>query len=206
MTRQQLANRAGVSWATVVHVEIGEPGVQVDTLCAVGEAAGLDIVLRAYPGRPPSLHDTGQLEHVRLLMGQAHGQWHPHVELAVGPHGQAIDLAFFGAAEIQAHEVERMASDFQAQLRRADEKRLALAASHQRPVRLVMVIEDTARNRAAMAPHLEVVRTRLPATSGEVLASLRSGQPLGQDGLLWFRPRRFRSPRSRSGEANPHAS
>jgi hypothetical protein len=57
----------------------------------------------------------------------------------------------------------------------------------------VMVIEDTARNRAAVAPHLELVRTRLPATPSEVLASLRSGGPLGRDGLLWFRPRRFRA-------------
>lgn len=206
MTRQQLAHRAGVSWATVVHVEMGEPGVQVDTLCAVGEAAGLDVVLRAYPGRPPSLRDTGQLEHVRLLVGLTHGQWQPQVELAVGPHGQAIDLAFFGATEIQAHEVERMASDFQAQLRRSDEKRLTLAAQHQRPVRLVMVIEDTARNRTAVAPHLDVVRARLPATSREVLASLRSGTPLGRDGLLWFRPRRFRPPGSQSSEAWPHPS
>lgn len=193
MSRQRLADRAGVSWATVVNVEMGRPGIRVDTLCAVAEAVGLDIVLRAYPGRSPSLHDSGQLEHVRLLLGQAGDQWQPEIELAVGQHGLAIDLALFGASEIQAHEVERMASNFQAQLRRADEKRLALAAGHQRPVRLVMVIEDTARNRAAVAPHLELVRTRLPATPSEVLASLRSGGPLGRDGLLWFRPRRFRA-------------
>lgn len=206
MTRQQLADRAGVSWATVVHVEIGQPGIQVSTLCAVGEAAGLDIVLRAYPGRSPSLHDTGQLQQVRILMTQAHRQWQPQIEVAVGPHGQAIDMVLFGAAEIQAHEVERMATDFQAQLRRADEKRMALAAKHQRPVRLVMVIEDTTRNRAAVAPHLDVVRARLPAGPREVLASLRSGGPLGKDGLLWLRARRFRSPEPGSSEGKAHGS
>lgn len=201
MTRQQVARRAGVSWATVVNVEIGEPGVQIDTLCAVGEAVGLDIVLRAYPGRQPTLRDTGQLQYAELLVAQAHDRWQPQVELAVGQHGEAVDLALFGSHEIQDYEIETLATDFQRQLRRADQKRLLLAAQHRRPVRLVLAIRDTPANRAALAPHMAVIRTNLPAGSREILASLRSGEPLGRDGLVWFRPRRLRAVTSQSSEA-----
>lgn len=159
-------------------------------MTAVAEAAGLDLVIRAYPGRPPSLRDTRQLGLAEVLCAQAHPSWRPAIELGVGDHGEAIDLCFFGASEIVACEIERMALDGQAQYRRANGKRLTLAARHQRPVRLVMVFEDTSRNRSALKPHIDLVRISLPAGSREILAALRAGRPLDSDGLLWLRPRR----------------
>lgn len=200
-TRQQLASRAGVSWATELRVELGEPGIRLDTMCAVAEAAGLDVVLRAYPGKQPSLRDTGQLEQVEWLIAQADRYWVPEIELAVGPHGEAIDAVFFATTEIHAYEVERTVGDWQDQNRRADGKRQMLAAQHGRPVRLVVAIEDTVRNRNVLAPHASVIRAALPAGSREVFASLRSGQPLGRDGLLWVRRRRVRRPVAQSIEA-----
>ena len=187
MTIQQAAHRAGIGWATYARLEAGDPHARLMTMCAAGEAIGLDLVLQAYPGRPPSLRDTGQLELANWLCGQAHPSWQPAVELLVGDHGESIDTAFFGASEILANEIERMAADFQGQYRRADRKREILAAQHQRPVRLILTIEDTRRNRAAIEPHLAFIRTVLPAGSREVLRALRTGQPLGRDGLLWVR-------------------
>jgi transcriptional regulator with XRE-family HTH domain len=204
LTRQQVADRAGVSWATEAAIELGQPGVRLATLCAVTEAVGLDLVLRTYVGRQPSLRDIGQLEHAQLLVSVAHRLWKPELELSVGPRGEAIDLAFFGQSEILDCEIERMAGDFQSQYRRDDAKRLALGAQHQRPVRLVMAVEDTARNRVAVAPYEGLIRTALPAGSREVLSSLRSGEPLGRDGLLWLRPRRFRAPQAHFDEATTH--
>lgn len=195
-----------MSWDTVMNVEMGEPGVQIDTLCAVGEAVGLDVVLRVYPGRQPTLRDIGQLEYAEMLVSQAHDRWQPQVELAMGQHGEAIDVVLFGPDEIQAIEIETMAADYQRQWRRADQKRLALAAQHQRPVRLVLAFRDTPANRSALEPHLAVIRTTLPAGSRHVLASLRSGEPLGRDGILWFRPRRLRAAAARSGETTAHVS
>ena len=81
-SRAEASRRAGVSPDTERRVEHGDPGIHIDTLCAVGEAVGLDIVIQAYDGRPPSLRDTGQLliaDHLRVH--RAHG-----VEYAVrGP-------------------------------------------------------------------------------------------------------------------------
>jgi DNA-binding XRE family transcriptional regulator len=202
MSRRQVAAQAGVSWATEVAIELGQPGARLDTICAVTESVGLDLVLRTYPGRQPSLRDTGQLEYAELLVRLAHQLWKPEIELSVGPHGESVDVAFFGQVEILDVEIERMAADFQDQYRRGDAKRQMLGALHQRPVRFVMAIEDTQRNRRAVAPHAGLIRTALPSGTREILACLRTGAPLGRDGLLWVRRRRFRADASQSIERN----
>lgn len=190
-SRAEMSRRAGVSPDTARRVEHGEPGIHVDTLCAVGEAVGLDIVIQTYDGRPPSLRDTGQLlvaEHLRSL---AHAVWSVQFELLAGEHGEAADAGFFGPIEIIDTEIDRRLLDFQRQYRRNARKRDWIAALHQRPVRLVMVVEDTEYNRLAVQPHAAFIASVLPAGSREVLRSLRSGLPLGRDGLLWIRRRRL---------------
>ena len=191
MTSQQVAARAGVSWSTVARVQLGDPGTAIDTVAAVAEAVGLELVLRAYPGRQPSLRDSGQLALAEELVRQLGSAWQPALEVPAGEHGQATDLVLFGAQEIITCEIERMAVDLQAQYRCADRKRRLLSAAHRRPVRLVLLLEDTRRNRAAVEPHLPALQSLLPAATREVLAGLRGGRPVGRDGLVWLRqPRR----------------
>jgi transcriptional regulator with XRE-family HTH domain len=197
-THQDVARRSGVAWDTEVRVEDGDPGVGINTLCAVAGAVGLDLTVRAYPGKQPSLRDTGQLELAEVLRSQAHLSWQVQVEVIAGEHGRAIDLVLFRADEIVVTEIERMATDFQAQYRRANQKREALANQHRRSVRLVMAVEDTQRNRAALEPHRTFVASVLPAGSREILNAVRAGHALGRDGLLWIR-RRPALPRSVSG-------
>jgi transcriptional regulator with XRE-family HTH domain len=191
-TRDEVAARAGVSPDSVRRVEHGDPHVQLNTLCAVGEAIGVDIVLRAYPGRAPAFRDTGQLGVQGLIRASAHESWHAQVEVRAGDHGEAIDLCLFGPTEILAVEVDRLLLDFQDQYRRNALKREFLTERHRRPVRLVMVTLDTDRNRRAVQPHRTFIESVLPARSREVLASLRTGRPLARDGLLWVRPDRLR--------------
>lgn len=187
MSRRRAGLRAGVSWSTQLRVELGDPNIGLQTLCAVAEAVGLDVVLQSYPGRQPSLRDTGQLVLGEQLVKRAHASWHPTFELVVGQHTESIDLALFGPEEILAVEIERRMSDFQAQYRRAETKRQLLAERHQRPVRLVLAIEDTRRNRQAMERHDIVVETALPAGTREVFGALRSGRPLRRNGVVWVR-------------------
>lgn len=187
LSGRRVAVRAGVSSSTEARVELGDPNLTISTMCAVAEAVGLDIVIRVYEGRGPSLRDTGQLALAQLLCAQAHAAWQPNIEHLVGQHGESIDLAIFGGQEIWAAEIERMATDFQAQYRRADRKRETLASLHQRAVRLVIALEDSRRNRLALEPHLAFIRSALPAGSREILTALRSGRPLGRDGLMWLR-------------------
>lgn len=189
MTREQVSARAGVSSDTERRIERGEMGVQVDTLCAVAEAVGLDIVLSAYPGKQPRLRDSAHLQIAEIVVRQVHRSWEPRFELTAGEHGEAIDIGLFGPAEIIDAEIERRFEDFQHRYRRCAKKRDWLAAHHQRPVRLVIVVEDTPRNRAALRPHTSFIGSVLPAGTREVLRALRIGQPLGNDGLLWIRRR-----------------
>src|SRR5690606_31071832 len=150
-------------------------------------AAGLDLVLQAYEGSAVSLRDTGQMEIAEAIRRTASAAWRGVTEVAAGPYGRSADLVFYGPEEVIHMEIERGAADFQAQERSAKRKREALAAGESRPVRLVLVIEDARANRAAMEPHAALVRSQYPAGSREVLAALRSGRPLGRDGLLWVR-------------------
>jgi hypothetical protein len=125
-----------------------------------------------------------------MLSSLAHSAWAPRrLELRAGDHGEAVDIGFLSATEISATEIDRLLIDFQDRHRHNDQKRQRLAAHHQRPVRLVMVLEDTARNRGAVKPHAAFISTVLPAGTREVLAALKTGRPLGRDGLVWIRRR-----------------
>lgn len=193
LTRQHVVRLSGLSWSTIARVELGDSGATIATLCRIGQAVGLDVVLRGYPGPRPTLRDRGQLALADQLVNVAHATWQPVVELAVGEHGEAIDLAFFGPIEIVAVEIERLIADFQAQYRRADAKRQRLSSLHRRPVRLVLAVEDRRPNRAALVEHRGVTNVALPAGSRAVMEAFRSGKPLGRDGLLWVRRRPFAS-------------
>lgn len=195
ISRRELARRAGVARATIARIDDADPSMQVDTLAAVLAAANLDMVLQAYEGGGSSLRDTGQMEIAEVIRVPASSNWRPVTEVAAGPFGRSADLVLYGAQEVIHVEIERGAADFQAQERSAKRKREALAAGEARPVRLVLAIEDTRRNREVMGPHEALVRSQYPASSREIMAALRSGRPLGRDGLLWVRrpPRRRRS-------------
>ncbi len=168
----------------------GDPSATIASLCVVAQAVGIDVVLRSYPGRGPSLRDTGQLEMAELIRAVADPSWNVALEVPAGDRGEAIDLVLFGSREIIVVEIDRMLVDFQAQYRRNVRKRDHLAARHQRPVRLVMLIDDTRRNRIVIAEHASLLASVLPAGSREVMQAVRSGRPLGRDGLAWMRRRR----------------
>jgi hypothetical protein len=191
LTNTAAARLARVAPATQRRVEAGDPTVAIATMCRVAAALGLKAWGKAFPAATPSLRDTGQLaiaDHLRATAGAA---FRTSVEHALGG-ARAIDVVLFGTVEIVCIEIERFLADLQAQYRAADAKRTDLAASHRRPVRLVIAVEDTRHNRAAVHDHDSLIRSMLPAGSREIKAALRSGGELGRDGLLWVRPARRR--------------
>lgn len=183
----QASQRAGVAHSTWERVEQGSPATTMTTLCAVTDAVGLDLVIRAYPGKGTSLRDRGQMAIAEYLAGVAHSAWRVGLEITAGEFGQAIDEVFWGPDEILAVEIIRHMSDYQGQYRSVSLKRDWLAARHRRPVRLILAIEDLRSNRAVLSPHLGLISSVLPAGSRQVMESLRTGRPLGSDGLVWVR-------------------
>ena len=189
LTVEDVAHRASLASSTVARVLHGDGGAHLDTICAVGEAVGMKVGAKAYPSVQPGLRDSGQLRMAEHLIGCAHASFRAAMELPVGDtFGRAADLVFFGTDEILHFELERRLVDLQAQSRAAMLKRDALQARHQRPVRLVLAIEDTRRNRGLVAAHRAVMHTALAKTSRHVMHALRAGTPLGGDGLVWVRP------------------
>ena len=191
LTPTAAARLANVAPGTQRRVEAGDPTVSIDVMCRVAAALGLKAWGKAFPAATPSLRDTGQLaiaEHLRAAVSTA---FRTSMEHAVG-NARAIDLVLFGTSEIICVEIERLLADWQAQYRAADVKRTELAASHQRPVRLVMAVEDTRRNRAVVQEHATLIRSMLPTGTRPIMRMLRSGGELGGDGLLWVRPARRR--------------
>jgi hypothetical protein len=182
------ARLAGVAPRTFRNVERGDPNVSATTVCRVASAMGLRVWGRTFPVAEPTLRDTGQLWIAEWLRAAAHPSWSVAIELGLG-NLRSIDMAFFGPTEILATEIERLLADYQAQRRGWIEKRDALAEAHQRPVKLVVAIQDTAHNRAVVRAHADIIAASFAAGSREVLASLRSGQPLGTDGIVWVRRR-----------------
>lgn len=194
LTIRAAARIAGVSPTTQHRVERGEPSVQLDTACRVAASVGLKVWAKAFPVATPSLRDTGQLRIATMIKGAANAAFRVVLELGLG-NGRSADVVLFGASEIIHIEIERFLADFQAQYRLASAKRDELAIAHARPVRLVMVIEDTERSRGAVRDHASLIRSALPAGSREIMRTVRRGVPLGRDGVLWIRPRNDRSGR-----------
>lgn len=188
LSRADVARRAGLSRSTIVRIEDANSGVSVANVAAALSAVGLDLVLKAYLSSGPAVRDARHallIDHLRRI---AAIHRHARIEVAAGDHGEAADLVLYGDREALHLEVERRVVDIQAQLRSATRKREVLAeANPDRLVRLVLVVEDTKRNRAAMQLHLPLLISQLPRTSREILKALRTGAPLGADGLLWLR-------------------
>lgn len=188
MTRGSASIRAGIARSTWERIESGATNVTFANLVAAADAVGLDLVCQAYPGREPGLRDSGRLRMAAMLSGMASPAWRVTLEEPAGDHGEAIDQVFWGGSEILAIELERFLLDWQGQSRRWMLKREWLAARHARPVRLIVVVTDTRRNRTAVGPFLPMIERSLPAGSRAVLRAIRTGEPLGGDGLCWVRP------------------
>lgn len=194
LNRTDAARRAGIARSTWERIESGEPSVTLGNMVAATDAVGLDLVIQTYPGRPTSLRDSGQLTIAQELASIAHDTWRATLEQRAGEHGEAIDLVLRRRDEVLAIEIERWAVDWQAQYRRASLKRDWLAARTDRPVRLVLVLADTRRNRAALSPFAGLIGQTLPAGSAAVTRAIRDGSTLGSDGLRWHRSWRRADP------------
>ncbi|HJP70736.1 MAG TPA: helix-turn-helix transcriptional regulator [Candidatus Limnocylindria bacterium] len=202
-TQRQISARAGIAQSFESAIERGIQPASMEVLASLAAAGGGRLVVRVSPGDGISLRDSGQLEVVQLIAGECHRRWRKTVERAVGrpPDRRAADLVVEIAEEVDMIEVERAWVDHQAQYRPLQLKRQALAEELGRRVNLIIGLLDTDRSRSAMAGYEAVIRDTLPVSSRRIWSSLRSGEPIGGDGILWIRPSLIRSRRERQAHA-----
>jgi hypothetical protein len=173
---------------------MGHADVSLDVRCRLAAACGSDLWWRLYPAKSIGLRDSGQLAIAEAIITAAHSSWSSELEHVIAPGDlRAADILFSNHAELAQVEVERSLVDFQAQLRAAQIMRGVIAEGETRPVRLVLAVPDTSTVRERLAPHSDLLGRALPVSSRRIWAALRSGGPIGGDGLLFVRRDRVAS-------------
>ena len=188
LTQRQVSERARVTQQLVSLAERGDPGIALDVRCRLVAAAGHELGWKLYPVTSVSLRDSGQLLLAQAILRGLSKQLTARLEvpIAVGDL-RAADMLITSATERIDVEIERSLYDLQAQLRAAQLKRNSLAEGSPLPVRLVIAVPDSARARAVAASLQEIVRAAFPIPSRQVAGALRTGSPVGGDGLLFVR-------------------
>jgi hypothetical protein len=182
---------AGVSQSFISLIEAGLRRADWPTACALCDATGHELSVKLYPTRSVSVRDSGQLGACQVITAEANPSFRPHLELPVVPGDlRAADLVLVGPEEVLHVEVERRLVDLQAQLRAAQVKRSLLEQRFDRPVRLVVAVPATVRNREILTSLAPILGVALPKSSADVWRAIRTGTALGADGLLLVRVRR----------------
>lgn len=197
LSQAQLARRTEIAQSVVSDIERGRGNYSLEIFCRLASAVGHEAsVPRLFPIEGVSLRDSGQLELARVVIHQAHALWTPRLEDPVGdpPDRRAADLLLLSDLEALHIEIIRTLFDFQAQLRRERLKQQSLALRLDVPVRLLLAFPDRASVRRVVAAYADLVRAALPMGSPEAWRSIRTGKPLGGDGILWIPTRKDRQP------------
>jgi len=187
-SQADVARAARISQAQVGRIERGVlEHVGFDTLVVVGAMVGLDVVGAAYPG-PNVIRDasqTGLLGRGRVRFGAEWG-WRHEVRVR-GDDQRSWDAVIrhrrTGATVVI--EAETRIYDIQALLRRIAGKRDAAG-----DVRVMLLVADSHRNRAAISAGRDILRTEFPCPQRVALRALAQGEAPPSDALIVLGPGR----------------
>jgi transcriptional regulator with XRE-family HTH domain len=171
----------GMSHAQFARIERGQlPTVSVDQLARACAAVGLRLVVRAEQGPGPAI-DAGQLAMLarfRRLLPTL-----PPLATEVPFPSPGDARAWDAMTRLEgrriAFEAESRLRDAQALDRRCQLKMRDGAADV-----LILLVNDTAHNRAFLAEHREAFRSTFPLGGRHVLRALRAGKSPERNGLL----------------------
>jgi transcriptional regulator with XRE-family HTH domain len=198
LTQSSLARLAGVSQQLASWAELGRGDISLEARCRLAAACGHELGWRLYPAATVRLRDSGQMAMAQAIVEAAHPSWRPRLEVLVAQGDpRAADLILASETEIIHIEIERALVDFQAQLRSAQVKRDLMAGQDNRPIRLVIAVPDASTSRLRLAPFEQLIAQVMPATSRGIWRALRSGKPVGGDGILFVRAGRGQQPTKR---------
>lgn len=181
MSLKEAGALAGMSHAQFARIERGLlPTVSVDQLARACAAVGLRLVVRAEAGPGPAI-DAGQLamlDRFRRLLPDL-----PALATEVPFPNPGDPRAWDAVLRLEgrriAFEAESRLRDAQALDRRCQTKLRDGAADV-----LILLVNDTAHNRAFLAEHREALRSTFPLDGRQVLRALRAGRVPERNGLL----------------------
>ena len=180
LSLRAVGEAAGTSHQLVLRFERG--ALRRPTIEDVGawcEVVGLELAIRAYPAGDP-LRDAGQLRLLERLHRRLHSSlvWRTEVPLPIEGDRRAWDAVISGPGWRVVVEAETVLRDAQALERRLNVKR-----RDGRAERTLLVIADTAANRAAFAAASSSF-LGFDRRARRVLSALQAGRDPGGDSVL----------------------
>jgi transcriptional regulator with XRE-family HTH domain len=176
--------RLGWSKSKVSRVERGlSRRVSLEDVGRLAATVGLRASLKLFPSGQP-LRDIGQVQLLAALNARMHAVWRHRQEVPVPSPGDfraADQLSTIPGCRLMI-EAYRRFTDSQLQTRSARTKQRDLGAD-----RLLLLIEDTKTNRAAVAAAGEDLRRSFPVSQRAMLAALAAGRDPGGDGVVFLR-------------------
>jgi transcriptional regulator with XRE-family HTH domain len=177
-----VARRARLSQATVSRIERGAAAATVDNLAVLAGIVGLDLVVRLYPGGSP-VRDAAHIRAMARLLALLPGTLRIASEVPIPIPGdqRAIDAVVVEPPLGVGFELETRLLDAQEFVRRAmlKQRDAGLAC-------FVLVLPDTAANRAAAGAAAPTLRAAFPQPHRVVMAALRAGVRPPGNGMLWI--------------------
>jgi transcriptional regulator with XRE-family HTH domain len=184
LSQERVAQRTGVSRSRVSRIEQGrQPQVSAELLIRLADVVGLDLVVRAYPGRDPTL-DAGQRRLLRRLADRLGPgwEWQFEVPLPILADRRAWDaVATRRSTGLRIHvEAETRLDDaVQALLRR-----IALKHRDTPDARVLLVVADTRHDREIVRAAGAELAAMFPGDPRQALARLAMGVDPGADVLV----------------------
>jgi transcriptional regulator with XRE-family HTH domain len=188
LSQARVAQSAGMSRPALARLERGRlDAVDPIELAAVAAVLGLDVRVNAYPAGDP-LRDAVSVRLFEALRRRAHPSiaWRTELPLPASGDRRAWDAVAISQDGWTGIECISRFGAADATIRRANSK----LAEDPRISRLVLVVNDTTRNRSALAAALLTVRAGFPLQTREVLAALEAGRTPPLNGIVLLRPAR----------------
>lgn len=184
LTMAQVASPLGWSKSKVSRIERGlSRNVSLADITRLSAVVGLRPSVKWFPAGN-ALRDVGQVELLAALNQRMHRSWRSTQEVPMPTHGDlraADQLSVIPECRLMI-EAYRRFSDYQAQTRAARSKQSELGAD-----RLVLLLEETATNRRALAAAGTEPRRSFPVSQRAALAALASARDPGGDTIIFLK-------------------
>ena len=182
LSQATVARAARTCRSQVSRLELGQaPRATVLELARAMAVVGLEFTARAYPaGRP--IRDKGHLALMTRLRQRVASTivWRYEVPIGHSDDDRAWDAVLVIGRTRVALEAETRPHDVQALLRRIGLK----LRDDPNAASVVLLLSDTRHNRALVRDFCDVLRADFPASTSEVLGSLRKGRAPERSGIV----------------------
>lgn len=181
LSQDAVARAVGISRSQYSRIERGlSPDLTIRMASRLCSVLGLDLSVRTFPAGDP-IRDAAQIALLERLRARCHPAlvWRTEVPMAIPGDRRAWDATVTATTWCSGVEAETALADLQAL-----DRRLALKARDGGMERVILLLLDSRRNRAALGSAGDVLRLRFPIASADALGCLARGADPGGNALI----------------------